>query len=295
VVLLADDDEEDRASLAFHLALAGSPVVQTGSMAGVVSRSRSVRPDVVIISDHLGDHDVAHLLGTIADQPDLVDVPVITLSSEPGAERLVECLSNGARDHVRRQDGADELIARIDAVLRADEELERLRRRNAELEFLGTVDPLTGMANRRHLEEELDRLAAGATRHQLPLAAVMARADDSTSVQGGHRIRRREAMLRELAYLVAAVRRTDDFAGVWDDKTFVVLLPMTNLDGARTFADRLRTVVAAAPIRCDGELLPLTVSCAASMVEGDSDGVLRRLELGVLSIQAVGGDAVYVA
>ncbi|HEY2430639.1 MAG TPA: response regulator, partial [Acidimicrobiales bacterium] len=145
VVLLADDHDDFRATIAFHLAMAGYPVIETGSVAGVVARSRAVHPDVLIVSDALGDHDIAHILGVIAGQPNLIDVPVITLSSEQGPERLIECLSHGARDHVRRQDGADELIARVDAVLRTDEQLERLRRRNAELEFLGTVDPLTGM------------------------------------------------------------------------------------------------------------------------------------------------------
>jgi diguanylate cyclase (GGDEF)-like protein len=260
----------------------------------VVARSRAVHPDVVIVSDALGDLDVAHILGTIADHPDLVDVPVITLSSEPGPERLVECLSHGARDHVRRQDGADELIARVDAVLRAGEEMERLRRRNAELEFLGTVDPLTGMANRRHLEEELDRLAAGAGRHSLALSAVMARADDLPPPSlPGTRLQRRDAIQRELAYLVAAVRRADDLAGVWDERTFVILLPVTPLEGARSFAERLRAVVNAAPVRCGDELIPLTLSCACAEVGDDPEGILRRLELGVRSVQAGGGDHVF--
>jgi PleD family two-component response regulator len=293
VVLLADDQDQLRATIAFHLAMAGYPVVETASVAGVVSRSRAVHPDVVIVSDVLGNHNVAHILGTIADDPDLVDVPIITLSSEPGPERLVECLGHGARDHVRRQDGADELIARVDAVLRAGQEVERLRQRNAELEFLGAIDPLTGMANRRHLEEELDRLAAGAGRHGLALSAVMARADDLPPPSlPGTRLDRRDGIQRELAYLVAAVRRADDFAGVWDERTFVILLPVTPLEGARSFGERLRAVVNAAPVRCGDELIPLTLSCACAEVGDDPDGILRRLELGVLAVQADGGDRV---
>ena len=293
VVLLADDHDDFRATIAFHLAMAGYPVVETGSVAGVVARSRAVHPDVLIVSDALGDHDVAHILAVIAGQPNLADVPVITLSSDLGPERLVECLSHGARDHVRRQDGADELIARIDAVLRTDTELERLRRRNAELEFLGTVDPLTGMANRRHLEQELDRLTAGAHRHGLPLAAVMIRADMSPAPALG-RVGRllTAATQRELAYLLAAVRRTDDFAAVWDDCTFVVLLPVTPLDGARRFAERFRVVVNAAPLRCGDELIPVTLSCACAEVRDGADEALRLLERCVLTVQAAGGDRV---
>lgn len=291
VVLLADEHADFRATIAFHLALAGYPVVETGSVAEALSRSRNLRPDVVVVSDSLGAQDVGQILATIAGQPDLADVPVITVSSEPGTERLVECLSHGARDHVRRQDGAEELLARIDAVLRADEELERLRRRNAELEFLGTLDPLTGMSNRRHLEEELERLAAGAARHGLPLSVVMARADDLPAGAGQDEDPWDEVQ-RELAYLVAAVRRTDDFAGVWDSRTFVVLLPMTALEGARSFAGRLRSVVGAAPLRCDDELLPVTLSFACAEVDDEPSSVFERVEEAVRSVQAAGGDAI---
>lgn len=293
VVLLADEREDFRATIAFHLAMAGYPVVEAGSVAGVVSRSRTVRPDLLVLSDSLGSHDVAQILATLAEQPDLADVPVITLSAEVGSDRLVECLSHGARDHVRRQDGAEELLARIDAVLRADEELERLRRRNAELEFLGTVDPLTGMSNRRHLEDELDRLAAGAARHGLPLSVVMVRADDLPG-ETDPTPARWAAVQRELAYLVAAVRRTDDFAGVWDDRTFVVLLPVTGIEGGRAFARRLRGVVNAAPLRCeDDELVTVTLSCSCVEVDDEPSSVFRRLELGVLSQQDAGGDGVW--
>jgi two-component system cell cycle response regulator len=291
VVLLADERADFRATIAFHLAMAGYPVVEAGSVAGAVSRSRSVRPDLVVVSDSLGSHDIAHLLATIAEQPELADVPVITLSSESGSDRLVECLSNGARDHVRRQDGAEELLARIDAVLRADDELERLRRRNAELEFLGTVDPLTGMSNRRHLEEELDRLAAGAARHGLPLSVVMVRVDDLPG-ERAPTSERWAAIQRELAYLVAAVRRTDDHAGVWDARSFVVLLPVTSIDGARAFAGRLRGVVSAAPLRCDDDLVPVTLSCAVAEVDDEPTSTFVRLELEILAQQAAGGDGV---
>jgi len=192
---------------------------------------------------------------------------------------------------VRREDGAGTLMARVDAVLRADEELDWLRRRNAELEFLGTVDPFTGLINRRHLEDELIRLAAGAARHDLDFSVVMARADALPAPAHRAREARDAAILRELACLVAATRRTDDVAAVWDERTIVILLPMTPIDGARIFADRLRGVIGAAPVPAADELIPLTLSCAVATV-GDPIGLLDELERTVGAIEAAGGNAV---
>jgi PleD family two-component response regulator len=293
IVLLADDRSDDRESIAFHLAMAGYPVVQAGSVDKVIEELHRARPDLVVVSDDLDHRLVGDLIALIEDASDPGDVPVITLSDDPGSHRLVECLAGGARDHVRRGAGAEELIARIDAALRTDEELERLRRRNAELEFLGAVDSLTGMANRRGLEEELERLAAGAARHHLALSAVMVRAALPEGA-GSPRVRadRVEALRRELGYLVTAVRRTDDLSGVWDQHCFVVLLPLTPLEGARVFAERMRSVVAAAPLRYGDELVPVTLSCGYAEVGPDTSGVLAALEAVVDRVEAAGGDAV---
>jgi two-component system, cell cycle response regulator len=315
VVLLADHDPEYRASIAFHLALAGYPVVQAQSVAEVVRAGRAHRPGLMIVADEFDERDVTDLFAILAGQPSLADIPVITVSSEPGSDRLAQCLANGARDHVARAEGATALMARVDAVLRADVELDWLRRRNAELEFLGTVDPFTGLINRRHLEDELHRLAAGAARHGLPLSVVMARADVLPPPPPHAKGTRDAAILRELACLVAAARRTDDVAAVWDGRTVVVLLPVTPIDGARVFGERLRAVISAAPLRVGEELIPLTLSCAVAAVAGSAAGsaagsvagsaagsaagvevpdageVFDTLERMLLAVEAGGGDA----
>lgn len=292
-VLLVDDQQLHRTSVAFHLAMAGYPVEQTCSVAEALSRSVSARPDLVIVSDAMADHDIADVLASLAEQPELVDVPVITLSSDPGNQRLLECLRVGARDHVRRQDGADVLVARVDALLRTEDELGRLRRRNAQLEFLGAMDPVTGMANRHHIEDELDRLSAGASRHRVSLSAVMVRVDYRTQPAGAaNRVRRRQSILREVAFLVASVCRAEDTPGIWDDHTFLVLLPLTRCLGARSFAVRLRAVVDAAPVRCGNEILPLTLSSAYCEVDAATPAILARLEQGVGPVAAARGDGI---
>jgi len=293
VVLIADGRVDVRETIAFHLAMAGYPVVQAGSLDDVVEELHRGRPDVVVVSDTFEARPVGDLLALISDESEGVDVPVITLSDDPGARRLAECLAEGARDHVRRTAGSEELVARVGAVIRTDDQLERLRQRNAELEFLGAVDALTGMANRRGVEEELDRLAASAERHHVAASVVMARAA-MPPANGSPRARagRDDALRRELGYLVAAVRRTDDFAGVWDRSTFVVLLPLTPLHGARSFADRLRSVVAAAPLRHGENLVPVTLSCSYAEITTPGTEVLGALEATVTAIEASGGNGV---
>ena len=294
VVMLADEHADFRQTVAFHLAMAGYPVLEASSVSAVVTQSRDLRPDVVVLSDDLAEGDVGALLRSLRREADLRDVPVITLSSEPGTARLVECLASGARDHVRRRDGAHELVARVDAVIRADDELERLRRRNAELEFLGTTDVVTGLSNRRQIEEQYDRLRATASRHAVPVSAAMVRVDALGEPISRDEGRRRDAVIRELGYLIAAVRRADDFVGMWDSATFVLLLPMTPLEGVITFVSRLQAVVTAAPVQHGSELVPVTLSASCAQVRDHAAGILERLERAVEAVQADGGASISV-
>ncbi|HVM66340.1 MAG TPA: response regulator, partial [Acidimicrobiales bacterium] len=146
IVLLADADTDTRETIAYHLAMAGYPVVQAGSVDGAIEELHRVRPDVIVLSDALGDdRAVGDVIALLDDESDDGHVPVITLSDDAGQQRLAECLAVGARDHVRRDAARTDLVPRIGAVLRVDEELERLRQRNAELEFVAALDPVTGM------------------------------------------------------------------------------------------------------------------------------------------------------
>jgi len=290
-ILLAEDDPAFRATAEFHLAMAGYPVISAADPGEILQRAQLFHPDVVVVSATLGGLAVEALVAALRTEAALDDVPIVTLGGGEGPEEVVACLDAGARDHVRRGEGPLVLLARLAAVLRTDDELERLRRRAAELEFLGSIDPLTGMANRRHVEEELDRLAAGATRHDLPLSMVLARVDTSPPARASAR-QHYEAVLRELAFLVAAVRRTDDLAGVWDERTFAVLLPVTPLDGAKVFAERLRSVVAAAPIRAVGALIPVTISASCAEVTERPVEIVDRLETGLAALELQGGNAV---
>ncbi len=294
VVLLADPHTETRETIAYHIAMAGYPVVQAGSVGRAIEELHRVHPDLIVLSDDLGaEQAVGDVIALLDDEADEGRVPVITLSDDPGRERLAECLALGARDHVRRGAATDELVPRIDAVLRAGEEMERLRQRNAELEFVAAVDQVTGLANRRGLEEELDRLSAGAARHHIALSAVLARAAiPATAGPPRAREQRREGVRRELGYLVSSVRRADDFPGVWDARTFALLLPLTASDGAAVLAERLRAAVAAAPVRYGNEVIGVTMSCAYTDVGADTARVFPALEEAVARVEAGGGDSV---
>ncbi len=139
---------------------------------------------------------------------------------------------------------AEQLVAPI-ALARANRDLARanrdLARANRDLERLNRLDPLTGLANRRALSEAIHGEWRRAFRRQQPLAIVVFDVDHFKAYNDclGHGAGDR--VLRSVgALLNEAVRRAEDLVARYGGEEFVLLLPGLELEGARTFADRLR-------------------------------------------------------
>ena len=129
-----------------------------------------------------------------------------------------------------------------------------------ELEALARIDPVTGIANRRHFLElaaiEWNRY----TRYQRPLSLMMIDIDHFKSINDafGHQVG--DHVLAEIARVLQSVRRHADAVGRIGGEEFAVLLPETMLAQAKMAAERLRRAVAKQDIAVNGEAIRATVS-----------------------------------
>lgn len=105
------------------------------------------------------------------------------------------------------------------------------------------TDGLTGIANRRALQEALNRDIQRAVRYSRALSVIMMDIDDFKQVNDtyGHLIG--DEVLRDLTACVRSVIRGSDFFGRYGGEEFVVVLPDTAHDGATHLAERIREVV----------------------------------------------------
>ena len=119
----------------------------------------------------------------------------------------------------------------------------------AALEALAQLDGLTGLANRRALDERLDRECRRAKREGSSISVLMIDIDhfkqfnDALGHQAG------DECLRQIASLIKGeMRRPGDFAARYGGEEFAVLLPGAGVDGARVVADRIHTAAGACAI-----------------------------------------------
>ena len=121
--------------------------------------------------------------------------------------------------------------------------LAELRSRAAELEKMAREDPLTGVANRRHLAERLEVEFVRARRFERDLTAVMVDADRFKDVNDRLSHAVGDEVLRRLARIIADNCRAVDAVGRWGGEEFLILLVEAPSSGAAGACEKIRCAV----------------------------------------------------
>lgn len=115
-----------------------------------------------------------------------------------------------------------------------------LDEKNQTLEVLSRTDRLTGIGNRRRLEESLQAEVLRARRYGKPFSVIMADVDRFKAVNDifGHQVG--DTVLAEVAGMLARGARETDVVGRWGGEEFLLLCPETSLGVGAALAERLR-------------------------------------------------------
>ena len=187
------------------------------------------------------------------------------------------------------------------AVLGLIARLARRRRQltalNAELARLAAVDALTGLRNRRAIEEYLHDALSAARRHEHPLSVLVVDVDhfknfnDTLGHRGG------DAVLAHTARVLGGALRAEDAIGRWGGEEFLVVLPGTDERGALHATERLRDALAAEQpeeARSHGLAVTVTIGVAEWHHE-DMSELVSRADDALYGGKAAGRDTARVS
>jgi diguanylate cyclase (GGDEF)-like protein len=148
------------------------------------------------------------------------------------------------------------------------------------------VDDLTGLGNRRALEEAIPAAVALARRQGLPLSVLVADLDDFKAVNDDFGHQAGDELLRDAARAFTLAVRVPDPCFRWGGDEFVALLPGADLAEAREIAGRVQEGVARACVRPDGR--PLRISAGAAELYPNDTGaeLLARADLDLRETKA---------
>ena len=134
---------------------------------------------------------------------------------------------------------------------------------------LSTKDPLTGLANRGSALAELQNRFGLSQRYGRPLSVVVCDLDHFKQVNDTYGHGAGDFVLHTFGERLIATLREADLAGRIGGEEFLMVLPETDLAGARPFAERLRKAIAATPIQLASG--GLTVTCSMGIAERTGD------------------------
>lgn len=146
-----------------------------------------------------------------------------------------------------------------------------------ELAQLAATDALTGVANRRTLDQTLRHEWFRAQRSGLPLSLLMIDADHFKAFNDRHGHLAGDDALCSLTKVIStSVRRPGDLVARYGGEEFSVILPETDSAGARQIAEAIRVAVEQLPL-VPGAEMPMTVSIGISTWTSASETNLERL------------------
>lgn len=216
--------------------------------------------DVVLCDLELPGLDGEKLLRMRTAARGECEVPFLFLSAVTDYDRRARLLRGGASDSITKPFHAADLVARLELHLKLVRLQRELIQKNRLLEQLSTTDPLTGLRNRRYLTEMLAVEFLRAKRHKTPLSVVMADIDHFKSVNDAHGHAAGDAVLQGVAEVLRRRMRGSDHGGRYGGEEFLLVLSNAEIEGARSFAERLREEVEETAFGTDAGPLQVTLS-----------------------------------
>jgi two-component system cell cycle response regulator len=298
-IVIADDDGITRRMLSEMLKRHGFVVDTVADGQAAVERVGQGGVDLVlldILMPRLTGLEACRLLKGMSTDSFL---PVVLVTVKTDTASRVEGLKIGADDYVCKPFDEDELIARVEAMLRIKRLHDHVADARARLERLSMHDELTGLYNYRYLNSRLTEEFKRAERYRDPLACVVVDVDHLATVNARGTRGLGDSVLRGVADVLRQTVREVDVVARFGGDEFLVMLPSTHFAGSVTVAERIWKGVAEHPFLGDlGTRTHVTLSLGVALYPSNDvktkDALLRAADTALLQAKRDGGNRVCV-
>ncbi len=199
--------------------------------------------DLLIISLGLLDYDALRLCSQLRSLERTRHLPILLLADTEDRARILRGLEIGVNDYIGRPIDRNELLARVRTQIKRKRYSDSLRELLQTSIEMSVIDSLTGLNNRRYLENHLKTLVGMAATRGRPLSLMLLDLDHFKRVNDtyGHNVG--DEILKAFAGRMRQVLRAQDMICRLGGEEFIIVLPDTTLDTAELVAERVRSAV----------------------------------------------------
>ncbi len=236
-VLVVDDDPDKRMLLTVALQMAGYEVRTANDGEEGLLTVESFQPDLIITDVMMPKMDGYELARRVRANPQTRFLPIIIqTAARSGADDIRRGSEVGALGYITDPTDIDMLLARARTLLDFKHYLDTC-------EEAAFTDHLTGLANRRRFERQLEREVSRTQRYGRPFCLLLLDIDNFKQVNDSHGHEAGDEVIRRLALTLQAGTRGIDLAARVGGEEFAVILPETDFVGGLDVAERLRIAV----------------------------------------------------
>ena len=273
-ILVIEDDPLIIHAILPKLQERGEPLIATTGEQGLELAAET--PNLILLDLNLPDYHGLELIRLLRHQLGFADIPIVVLTGTHDTKTEVQCLEAGASDFLRKPIALPVLDARLKVHL-------ELQQKTQLLVNLASLDPLTGLANRRTFESVFERYWALHQRHRTPLSLLFFDLDHFKRINDTYGHSAGDRCLMHAARLLTQIaKRPSDLVCRYGGEEFVVLLPNTGATDAYRLADRARDTLHRTPVVVDDQTIEMSASCGLACSEpqqsDSSDELIRRAD-----------------
>jgi two-component system, cell cycle response regulator len=247
------------------------------------------RPDLVILDWMMPDLTGEELCRQIRSSSRNSYIYIIVLTGSTDKECLVEALDAGADDHLTKPFHRGELLARVAVGIRTIELHRQILTKNMLLEKLALTDGLTGLPNRRAIENWAAGQQSGAARYGFSFWVVLADLDHFKQVNDSFGHDAGDMVLQKFSKILRANTRRSDLCGRFGGEEFLMVLTHTTKENALAVIERIRSELETTPFTFGGCTVSVTASFGLAGFEGHQKASIFS------NLQALADEALYAA
>jgi two-component system cell cycle response regulator len=260
---------------------------------------RDESPSIVVTDWLMPDISGIELCREIRKDHSRPYVYTILMTAKSEKDNVVQGLKAGADDYLVKPFHHGEMLARIGVGRRITELNQELACKSKELEEAALTDHLTGLPNRRAIEDWASRQLQGAARHGFPFWLVLCDIDSFKEINDTFGHDAGDVILQSFANLLKKNVRRSDFCGRLGGDEFLLVITHVDAEGIEIVGNRFREALAALSFPLGGKSIKVSTSVGVAGCRGrgmhDFRVLLRRADKMLYDAKHSGRNCVMVS
>jgi diguanylate cyclase (GGDEF)-like protein len=236
-ILLVDDSPTNLMLLGEILSPDYDVLVATSGETAVGIARNSEPPDLILLDVKMPGMDGYATCQLLKEDANTRNIPIIFVTAVEGSQAETRGFELGAVDYITKPYSTPVVLARVRTHM-------ALKKHSELLESLAFIDGLTGIANRRQFDQQLEKEWSRMMRQNAPLSLLIIDIDHFKTFNDQYGHGAGDDCLRLVARTIAGIiKRPGDLAARYGGEEFVVILPGTDEMGAHSVAESMRSAV----------------------------------------------------